>query len=276
MKSAKLYIVLIVNILFIIKRASAGWVITQESYGSFTAQQIETIYVEDNLLKTTTTDGMMIFDLKNNLFFVFNMQHKIYWSGSLNEYKQRIKDVLNLQMQQTIKQLPKDKQDNAKKVYQIMILEMEKSWATPKDKIKWLIEIKPFQERQSFSQFQAERYEVWVDGSLRQEVWLSEQVNIAQDIDFEKYNELIKTLKGSYSDFAFQQTPEYSSLYKKGLIFKTVEYQQGETLTVEILSIERKNIPKTEFQPPVDYKRVDLMEISQQNMIDQGEELRGY
>jgi len=247
----------------------AGWIITQVSNGSFGEEKTETVYIQNNKMKTVTDDGMMIFDLNTNQFYVFNTKHKMYWNGTMKEYSNKVAEVVKLQIEMAVNKLPPEQKASGRKMYQIMYADMQKCYSNqhlPKD--KFVIEVRKIPERETFAMYQAQKHELWVDGVLREEIWISEQLNVCNDFDMLKYNKLMCELKWNLQNIAFQNTSEYNLLFKKGYFFKSVEYQNGEVSTTEVTDVEEKMLSANEFSPPTDFKRVDLLEISKQNLID--------
>ena len=84
-------------ILFFNLQSIAGWVITQKSYDSDQGEVsalIETVYIEDDRMKIVQDDMVTVFNLNDETITLMNPVKKVYWKGTIADYKTDIKKAL--------------------------------------------------------------------------------------------------------------------------------------------------------------------------------------
>jgi hypothetical protein len=112
------------------------------------------------------------------------------------------------------------------------------------------------------------KYSVKVDGQSYKDIWITSDVGIMEDVKkFMKYalemNEEMTgctQMAGTVVERAPETTGEYTSLMERGWTMKEVSLPGG-AVESEVESLEKRDIPASEFTVPAGYKKLDMMEM---------------
>jgi len=110
-----------------------------------------------------------------------------------------------------------------------------------------------------------DKYEIYVDGKLYEEVWLVTDSSLVKDltkVDFKVFQEFSSCMAdqpgGGWDP---ENSPEYVKLMKKGWEVKSVSHGDVEQVSSDTVSLEKKDIPGSEFQVPANYRKVTIKEL---------------
>ena len=110
------------------------------------------------------------------------------------------------------------------------------------------------------------------DGELREEIWVTEEINLSEEVDISKFMEFLgKTSMGGggseEDDDAYKWSNNYLGLMSKGFWTKNISYTSGMEPSFEILKeATQVDIPASDFEPPSGSKKVGFMELFQSMM----------
>jgi hypothetical protein len=218
---------------------------------------METTYIQDDMFKTSTKDDVVIFNFKTNKISLLNPGNKLYWSGTLSEFKKDVVDGMRIKMEAAMEQVPEEHRDMYSKMYEDIINKIESgegnSWPD--------MEIKKTSETSNITGYSADKYQIWQHGTLREDIWIAESLDIRSEIDFNKFKEFFKSFTNVASDRSVENSPQFLELVEKGYPIKTVEYQENFKTTTTAVKVEKKSIPATEFNIPSDYQKVNIMDL---------------
>lgn len=118
------------------------------------------------------------------------------------------------------------------------------------------------------------KYSVFVDGRTYEDVWLTPDMGLAEEMNIERAAETFGTMLGCLagasrggSSGAIEARPEYTRLYRLGWPLRSVMYEDAEgrpgpaTPRMLVTKIESVEIARDEFEPPAGYARASLQEI---------------
>ena len=225
--------------------AYSGLIMEQEVYeeGSSNKQK-STLYVQDNKLKQVDKSGQnqptVIFDLGANNITLVNNENQVYIQLTIEEHLKSFKAM----MQQT------KEGENAPKN-----LTLEKS-----------------DESVKIAGYSTTKYTIFENGKLATEYWVSSEPGFNNEINFEKMAKLMNDVKnisqsvggsGSISDQEYQI---FREIYQTGYPLKTIYHSEDDSPVVieEILSVQKKDLPPSEFQPPAGYQKITYQDIINQ------------
>ncbi|HZX12808.1 MAG TPA: DUF4412 domain-containing protein, partial [Thermodesulfobacteriota bacterium] len=112
-----------------------------------------------------------------------------------------------------------------------------------------------------------QKYEIYEDGKLNQEIWASKEVIPNNELDPGKMASYIKELekiKRAAAGDSNQDDEEtvFKQIYESGFPMRSVDYSSGSSVFVEeIIKVTTANVSETEFQAPTGYKKVTLQEM---------------
>lgn len=244
--------------------AFAGWVVEEVSGTRESGEEVTVLYVEGNRIKIVGSD-IMIFDVNKNRFAFLLPEQKIYTSGSPEDLAKQTQmaseqmEQMRKMQEQYLQQLPPDQREMVRKQMQSM-MQPETSRGT-----EIALEIKETSEKAEVAGYSARKYQVIVNGDLAEELWISDQIDVAGEIDLDKLYNLMDSMRGPMAEQSYESSPEYRGLMKKGLRLKsvdyTVEYAGAHGELTEVRKAEKKAIPDSEFQIPEGYREVQFREF---------------
>lgn len=225
--------------------ASAGLIMEQVVYeeGSTNKQQ-STLYVQDNKIKQIDKSGQnqptVIFDLGGNNITLINNENKAYIHLTMDQHLKSFE----VMMQQT-----KEGDQQQKK------LTLEKS-----------------DESMKIAGFNTTKYSIFENGKLATEYWVSNEPGFNNEINFEKMAKLMNDVKnisqnvGGSATITDQEYQIFREIYQNGYPLKTVYHSEDDNPVVieEILSVQSRELPASEFQPPAGYQKITYQDIINQ------------
>ncbi|OFX88210.1 MAG: hypothetical protein A2W99_10260 [Bacteroidetes bacterium GWF2_33_16] len=262
----KKYILLFITIISFGYSAHAGWIITQRTYDSdegIAMASVETVYLQDNIMKVTHKDIITIFDLNKELITLISPAKNVYWTGNITTYKTDMKSGLKQVMDEQLKAVAPEQREMMKKMFEGMIAAVDDPSKAIENKPKnYSLEIKKTKESARIAGYSAVKYQVLVNGALKEEAWLSESSRAHDEFDIYKFY-------GLFSDFTAQSgTMEYYQMHEKYLEFarkgfplKSVNYYGGYETISEVTKLDKEKIDLSVFAVPDGYRKASLMEI---------------
>ena len=222
----------------------AGWVIDEVTRYAGGEEFRQRLFIQEGRLKSENNDETIIIDLvKENVYFIYDRE-KRYFGGRLNDVIAELRRSAMTEM---------NEEEN--------VLENPTG---PLD-MAILLEISKTGEKVTLAGFKGEKYQVVVDGELKEELFISSALPIHKEIDPRKLTEVMLRLGGvsapSSKEF-FELQDGYLALLAKGYPIRAIEYDpSGEIILTEVEQIEKRKIAASEFLPPEHYMRIKPDEL---------------
>lgn len=237
--------------------AYAGWVITEESTDSFGNRLIQTIFIQDNLIRHETPSSIAIIDLNNKTITIVFSQHRVYWSGTALDLKLSTIDVYDRQLEKMLAGLPDYKRKELDSIYFEIKQQMLDSSDYVADREITVVET---DEKQEMLGYNAVKYKILVDGVVRETVWHTTGVKPYNDIDINSMMTFMRQLNQGTGRIA--QTTEYLNLLKRGMLLKSIEMlPDSNKYETTVTNIREINIVPDFFLPPKNYRKASLPDI---------------
>lgn len=265
MKKLNIFITLI--LVFILQTAAnAGWVVTQRSYDSDEGVEsaiTEMVYMQDNVMKVVQENMITMFDLNKELMTVINPTEKVYWTGNIKAYKEEIKLAMQTSMDEQLAKAAPAQKEMIKKMYQGMMESIDNpSKFAGEEPEEYDLEINRTGEKQRVAGRLAVKYEIKVNGMVKEESWISESDRAHAEFDINKFYSLFADFLSQAGNDAFYQTNEkYIEFSKKGFPLKSITYNGGYESVSEVINLDKQKLSEKDFAIPADYKKVNLAEI---------------
>ncbi|MCD4680789.1 MAG: DUF4412 domain-containing protein [Bacteroidales bacterium] len=256
MKTQKLLITFIA-LLLISFQLMAGWVITSEKDEELDNIEIETTYIQDNIIKITTERDIAIFNFETNEIYLINPLSKSYWAGTLSDFKTNVIEGMKSKMENMLKKIPVEHHEMYKKMYQDKIDKIESDKINEGDDL----EIKETSENLNILDYSSAKYQIWQDEILREDVWIAEKLDISDELNIEKFKNFFMSFSNITSDRSVENSPKFFELFEKGYPLKTIEYYENFKIITTVTNIEKKQIPASEFSPPPGFNKINIMDL---------------
>lgn len=212
---------------------SYGGFVQVDKYGS-------TTYIQDGKIKTVTrnkTDPWTVMDLKNDRITVVNPDSQQYTQISSAEYCGLMEEMQGkaAAFKQGFQGRDKGRSPRVSVVDE-----------GPGGKIAGL---------------ETTKYKVLKNDKLTEELWLTQDPALLNELADLQNMDFMQCSLDRPAEISSQK---YTELLSQGWPLKRVYYSRGqETIDIEVVKIEEKNISSSEFQPPQGYTQVSWSEFVQ-------------
>ncbi len=247
MKTAKALLTALL-ILGLAVPASAGWLIKEKSEG-----EVNTLYFQGNQVRDESAEAISLLDLAQGRVTLINPGEKTYWSGPYSELA-KMRDHAMSQMQEQLKSMPPEQRAMAKQAMQAAMGKGDK----PRPKV----EVKKTGQSAVVAGFKVTKYEIWSNGQLREELWISSDIALSKELDTKKMKEMMAAFAQASGD-DYELDPAVQALWSKGYPVKVANHFQGETSVRQVVEVQRKKLPASLFTVPQGYRQVSLVEMFQ-------------
>lgn len=237
-RSAVLFTLIVISLQMAL--AQNAWKIVDES-GEITL-------ISNGRLKQSWGDDALLMDGKKNRILFLSSEKKAYAQGTPEEYCALIKEAQDGMMAK----LPPEQRA------MLEGMRKNKEGAKPPKVV-----VKPQGSGGKVSGLETEKYAIYVDGELREEVWLATDVDFVKQFKpligiFRGFSQCVGSMSMSMQD-EVETSKEYLDLYEKGIEVKARRAGADEEgQTEEESTIERVTVSDSEFAIPSGYKEIDL------------------
>jgi hypothetical protein len=265
MKNQKTLLLIVVSI-FMSLQVSAGWIITQRNYDSDEGVEsaiTETVYLQDNIMKVVQANMITMFDLNKETMTIMSPVNKVYWTGNVASYKVEIKATMKTAMDEQLAKASPEQKEMIRKMYHGMMESIDNpSKFAGEEPEEYDLEIEKTGEKERVAGKLAVKYTIKVNGSLKEEAWLSESDRANSVFDINKFYSVFSDFISQAGTVSFYQADEkYKEFSKKGFPLKTINYNGGYESISEVVNLEKESIDNTEFEIPSDFTKVNLAEV---------------
>ncbi len=247
--------------------AHAGWVVqwstaASDSKGESMPTQKATQSISQNQVRLDQPEIVTIIDYNKDRFVMLNETKQYFWSGTTDDFVRDMTRARDAAMREKIGNLtgkpPKGDKAGA-----------EISDRTPKpiDVSKLPpVSIAPTGAKEKIAGYDAEKYEVRVDGDLFEEIWIA-PLDLSADLSYDHLlaqqlkNSAAMQGKAADSYNAIYRDPEYRRLTEKATILKTVTHHVAGTFERTATSVDQRDVPASTFAVPESYRKVRLADL---------------
>jgi hypothetical protein len=116
-------------------------------------------------------------------------------------------------------------------------------------------------EQRTILGYVAKKYRLFVDGLLKEEIWLSSGIPVSKEVNLEKFRLFLNEISFGNMETDHRSSREYLHLVNSGYPLVSKEFtMEGEILT-EVVKVERKQLTAHEFHVPQGFVETDLKEL---------------
>ena len=236
--------------------ASGGWTFTENSEG-----ERQTRHIQNNRMKFTAPDHLIIFDLDKKMVSFANPNEKSYWMGTPAEFAAQAKKGLENIDKIIDRQLSAVPPGQRAAFKRSLIQQIKKQTGGPRPKV----EIKPSDRSAKIAGHKVRKYDILFDGLLRQELWIAQDIRFGREFDVRQFGKMMRVFHsglGQHSDESELWSPRVTKLLLKGWPLRTTDYDEdGSPEKTEVLKVEKSDLPDSAFELPGNYRRMSVSEI---------------
>jgi hypothetical protein len=254
-------LLLVFSTLLLASQAFAGWVMEEVTTDIEGNKTTKTRYVQNNKVKDVGPEEITMLDLEKNLFYMISPspEYKVYWCGTPEQMQKEMEETRKKMEEEYLKKMSPEQRE-AYKQYQEKMKGETKEPAKGK---KLKVEVKKTSETTTIAGYPTRKYQVWVNGELKEEKWISKKIKPTDEIDLEKLEKFLKAMSGPEAEESYESSPDYMHLMEIGAEMKTIGYHEEGSEITEMEKIEKKKIPYSEFEVPKGYRKLSLFELQQ-------------
>lgn len=238
----------------------AGWEFDQLDAG----ENREKVFVQAGFLRHEGRDSVVIMNTRAGTMCLINPLKKNYWCGPPEQLKAGINEQLkggpDGELDQTLnEQLKKLPPEKRAEVRQALKKKLAAKKAAAEVAERYRVVVKDGDLSDEVAGYRAHKHEIWVDGLLRQELWVAPKVAVAGEVDLFKLQQMIGIMQPG-SGSGWRCSDEVMALWKRGYPLITVDFVGGRSRMTEVITATKKKLPASLFKPPRDYKPVSVTE----------------
>jgi hypothetical protein len=244
--------------------AHAGWVVqwsttaTNQKGERVTSQQA-TQSIAQNRVRMDQPEVVTIVDYGKDRFTMLNPSKEYFWSGSMDDYVRDMTRNRQTAMRARIGQMTGQKAKEGEPVGDPTPRVIDPAKLPP-------VSITPAGIKEKIAGYDAEKYDVRVDGELFEELWIA-PIDMSADLDFDRFmaqqlkNSAAMQGKSADQYNALYRAPEYRRLTEKATILKNVTHHVGGSFTRTATSVEQRDVPDSTYAVPESYRKVRLGDL---------------
>lgn len=267
----KIKIFILAVLTFLSSSAIGGWIITQRTYDSDEGVEkayVEKIFMEDYRMKFENPEMSTVFNLETGELFIIDEGKKLYWSGTVKDFKEELKESIKLAFEKQLKTVPKEQKAMMEQMYKSMLQGLDNSGQINEvQQLDIIIEDNNMKEK--ILDYNSSKYSVIVNGVLREELWVAREYGMRKDFDIEKFYSLFdEFLNQGYGNDNYQMHTDYIQLMQKGYPMKTITFYGGYKTITEVTDVEKVTLGEEAFLPPSEYTKSNLDEMGLNSSIN--------
>ena len=241
-----LQIAALVSIVGVMSLAEAGWIMVE--------REGDTSLISNGRLKSSAEGVSWILDGPADKMIFIDGNRKSYASGTVEDYCQATASLvdetmegLSAEQRKVLEEMMRQSQDNA--AHKVTV-----SAAGSGDTVAGL---------------KTTKYRVQVDGEPYKDIWLATEPGLM--LEFKPLIPLLKKFSACANTFGTEFMPENSAEYlrmmDRGVEIKSVIYaDNGPEPATEMIKMEKKTLPETDFSIPADYRQMSFEQMLKSQM----------
>ncbi|MEM7534985.1 MAG: DUF4412 domain-containing protein [Chloroflexota bacterium] len=249
-------------------QSMAGLIVERERYEKGGGERVSgTIYIQENKLKFFDEEGQFyaIFDLNTGEMIQVDNLSRTYSTTRADDYFAYYKQYaqrMEAAMRQQLSELPPNKREQAEAMMKRQGIALPGSNGKSSD-----ISSKKTSDTKKIAGYESVKYEIYVDGRLEEEIWITSDERFKQEVDIEKMTQYLSELRAidhSLGGNGNSDAKAYVEVFSSGFPMKTIDYPvYGNEIIEQTVKVSNKNIDNNEFTAPLGYRKVELKEMLQ-------------
>ena len=216
------------------------------------------------LFKDTTNNVSTLFDFDRDQMVVLDHNKQTYtvidpkvFVKEVEAYTKKMEEL----RKKHLENLPPEQREMVEK----MIKERE---AENMQNKQIIISVKDTEQTEKIAGYDSKKYDVLYNENLNEEIWMTKDLNIQNELDTNKMSNLMtefKKVNKRLGDNSVKNEEAFINLFRNGgFPMKTVDHSFGDSVYVEeVIAVNKKDIPKSEFDLPTGYEERTIQSLIQ-------------
>ncbi|MFA5418201.1 MAG: hypothetical protein WC341_07040 [Bacteroidales bacterium] len=243
-----------------------GWVISETITDNFGNKSSRSTFIQQNLIRFEDASSITILNLNDSSITIVFSTLRAYWQGSPAELIEGMIDAFDVQAQTLILDLPYDQQP----IYQQMYDSIKQQLKSPDTQVgSNQLKLIKLDSLAFIGEYKAGAYQIITDSTLKEEFWVTQEVKPYSEVDIPLFISINNRIN-PYSRKGYTlDSEEYIRLLSEGLIVKSTKPgENGHFIETQLKSVKQFQIPVDFFYPPVNYRKVSLVDVLNLPVID--------
>ncbi len=239
----------------------AGWWITENKLDRFGNSAIQSIFIQGQRIRIEKSSSTFIFDLSKHEVTLVFPNKLVYWQGSADSLKAVFISTVEQQIVMMLAQMPEYERDKAKP-------EMEKLFAELREDSVDTVTLAKFSLHgtdsvMAIGKFMAEKYHLFYDTAMIEEVWISKEIKPYQNISLDQLNALMRLFSRPTLYSSARLSQAWKSEFGQGLLMKSVVKTPFGFNVMQVSQVKILEIRDDFFLPPDSYRQIRSTEAVQ-------------
>ncbi|MDP3461598.1 MAG: hypothetical protein Q8S18_02290 [Bacteroidales bacterium] len=259
-------ITLILMVCLPVTNLFAGWVIVEINQNSNGMMSMQSTFIQRDMVRIETNETIIILDLQKEEICLIYPTRMVYWKGNPSDFKESMVQTVESQIVTLIEQLPFAEREANRKEMDKIISQMRSDSV-----VQWLpgkLMLSETGKSDTIAGHLSYCYEIYIDSTLYEKVWVSNSVNPFAGIDLTRMMAMTRELTSPTVIGAYRESEEYLGLIRHGFVMKSVLSTPLGESTTKVESLRNIEIRPEIFLPPIEYRPAGLAEILQMTLHD--------
>lgn len=254
------------------KRVFAGIIMEQIRYEKGSSEKDKgKIFISNNKVKFVQdgTDEVTILDLNTGEMTQIDTKNKRFFVAKPEEIFKTTQDAIAKAKAQMEEQLSKLPPEQRAKVEEMMKSHgIKQPGASEPENLT----LKAIGASEDIAGYKSQKFEVYGNGKLKEEIWTSKDVVPGNEFDSKKMANYMKEMermvskanpaKEEANSDLDEQTKIYNQIYETGFPMRSVDYSSNGSASIEeVVSVTKADVPDKEFRPPAGFTKVTLQQM---------------
>lgn len=243
-----------------------GWIIVQNISETGHDVKVQTLYVQNNIIRVVDASHIFMVDLNSELITLMLPDEKIYWSGTPTELTEGLNRMVSAQIEQALHQVPPEQRALYRAYFEEL---MQLPGNDPIKEHRYMmynIIVNRIPGIKIIAGHETEQYEVLVDGRLVEEVSVAPALKPKGKMDFGKFFGIFSQFSGQITTRGYEFSQVYLDLLNYGYPLRTVRFDKLGRQTVEVSRIEETILTDLDFMVPLHYEPTAIDTLLQREL----------
>jgi hypothetical protein len=224
----------------------AGWLLTGKNIDSEGKAVPMRIFIEHHRIKIEQPEYIAQFDMKTRRVVLVDPVKLTFYQGSLSEYMDGVKVFKRKALKEATSQMDINQANTYSQTY---LNQIDHFFDIP-GVAAGSMTIKKTNVVFKMVGWQTEKYEISLEGVLKEQVWIAPGMQAGEGFDWKLYFMFLKTAGLEDQSLSYMNTPEYLDLLSTGFPLRKMVIVNGTQTEFQVNRLEEKTIPDYEFYTP--------------------------
>lgn len=255
MKNSYLLLTVIVLIITPINCVYGGWIVYENNLILGTTTIVK---IQDDMMISETENEVNIYDMRSGTITMYYKEPKVYWSGSVDEYRKGMVASLQEFLKMVNGEMAVYVKDMILSSKQPLTLEFANN-----DNINFI----KTSAVSKIGGLSSVKYDIFINGRIYKNVWVTETITPFKNTDVKTCITWDRVMSPSIgNDYFYEDTQDFVDILKRGYITKITNVEAGNMTELVVERVEITTIPEEAFMLPEGYTFISIEKLLFESM----------